>query len=854
MIAFYPPARYFPRLARRFASMKNLLFDAMNRSHRFFRTVLYITTLLAALGISQRLSAQADLPANIDNGLRRILTTETHRPTAVPSGGKRPSRASFQRSIIRDSEQRVQVEIHLNGKVPLATVRNQLTQLGAKVMTENNTYRHGAISAFVSPNHIADVARSEGVLSVTLSHRPRKNVGATTSGGVFLLQTDMLNGQGLDGTGQTIGVLSDSYDTAVNDLFGDPLTIHAAQDVASGDLPGPGNPNNPNPVVVIEDFNDPDAADEGRAMLQIVHDVAPKAKLAFATAFISKMDFADNIRKLRTDANCDVIVDDILYTEEPMFSDGLLAQAVDDVANSSVLAGPKCLFFSSATNYQGGGYASDFIPVPDMTARAGLPNQNVKLNQVPANLTSGGFHNFNTDPAGPVDISQTFMVPAGMTIEFSFQWNDPFDQTPAPPDRPGVTTDYNILIFDADGNYLPDASGTADNFSTQEAIEDIFVENTGATDANYQIVVTRAGTVPITPVANKIRYLAINDFGEGVGAEEYYQPKAASTHGHNSANGAISVAAYIYDDDPSNPVAPPFTPFIEEYTSPGLSTIFFDSTGKRLNTAEVRMKPEVAGPDGVNTTFFGDDYEGDGFPNFFGTSAAAPHVAGVAALLLQKAGGPGSLSVAQVRALLEQNVTLEHDLDPLFCQAVGRQSTLTRRTRRFSGATVTLSGCGNSSNASAHDANFFTLTFDSSRRRESLRSITINLTNAFLAFDTTPGTGFPFTLGRLVNIDASQISVDAPANTADIPSITLTFAPGSFKRGTSISFGIDRDFIGEGGGNTGDYLEFGEFFAITTRNNLRGVFFNNYGFGFTDLDGFGLINAVRTAERVTPAP
>ena len=159
---------------------------------------------------------------------------------------------------------------------------------------------------------------------------------------MFQLHTDTLNAQGLDGTGQTVGVLSDSYDTATLDLFGDPLTIHAAEDIASGDLPGPGNPNNPNPVIVIEDFPDPDAADEGRAMLQIVHDVAPKAKLAFATAFVSKMGFADNIRKLRTDAHCSVIVDDIIYTEEPMFSDGIIAQAVDDVVTSSVLDGPKC--------------------------------------------------------------------------------------------------------------------------------------------------------------------------------------------------------------------------------------------------------------------------------------------------------------------------------------------------------------------------------------------------------------------------------------------------------------------------------------------------------------------------------
>src|SRR5215212_358497 len=586
--------------------------------HSAIISIFAIGLFVSVLGAS----AQSDLPTNIDNGLRRLIASgQTKAASSTSAQAPSRRRLTFERSIVRDAQQRVLVEIHLNGRVPLATVREQLATMDAKITAQTASYRHGALTAFVPSARVAEVARIQGVLSVTLSHRPRKNVGATTSGGVFVLHTDTLNSQGFDGSGETIGVLSDSYDTAVTDLAGEPLTLHAAQDVASGDLPGPGNPTNSNPVNVVEDFNDPTSADEGRAMLQIVHDVAPKAKLAFATAFISKMGFADNIRKLRTDANCDVIVDDILYTEEPMFSDGIIAQAVNDITNSSVLAGPKGVYFSSATNYQGGGYVADFNPVSDVTARAGLPNQHVMLDQVPAGLTTGGFHNFNPEAAGPADTSQTFTVSADTTLEFSFQWNDPFDQTPAPPDFPGVTTDYNILIFDAAGNYLPDVSGTADNFSTQEAIEDILVENAGDSDATYQIVITRAGTSPATPVATKLRYLAVDDFG-GVGAEEYYQATAPSGHGHNSAAAAISVAAYVYDDDPTDPVAPPFTPFVEEFSSAGGMSNFFDDTGKRLNSADVRVKPDVAAPDGVNTTFFGDDYEGDGFPNFFGTSAA----------------------------------------------------------------------------------------------------------------------------------------------------------------------------------------------------------------------------------------
>ena len=802
-----------------------------------------IATLVVCLAATPMLLAASDVPGNVDNGLRRLL--QNHGQSRSITGAV-ANPANRRLAPIRDKQDRVAVEIYLDGKVPLAQLRDQLIAAGANIVAENAAYRQGVFSAFVPSAKISDIAHLPGVLSMSLTRRPHTNVGATTSGGALLLKTDLLNSQGLDGTGETIGVLSDSFDTAQTDLAGAPLTIHAAQDVATGDLPGPGNPNNPNPVFVVEEFSGApeDSIDEGRAMLQIVHDVAPKAKLAFATGFISKVDFANNIRRLRTDAHCDVIVDDINYSEEPMFSDGIIAQAVNDVVSSSTLAGTKSVYFSSASNAEGGGYLSTFNPISDATARAGLPGENVKLDQVSPSLTSGGFHNFNPDPAGPPAISQTFIVTGGTTMQFTLQWNDPFDQPN------GVTTDYNVLVFDAEGNFLSQVSGTSNNFMTQEALEDIMVENSGA-DARFQVVISRAGNTPASPVADKIRYLAMDDFG-GLGAENFYQPKAPASYGHNTAVGAISTAAYVYDDQPSNPPAPPFTPALEDFSSAGGAVTIYQFNPDGSRSTEVRFKPDIAAPDGGNTTFFGDDYEGDGFPNFFGTSAAAPHAAAVAALLMQKAGGPASLSAAQVKNILQRSVTMQHDLDAFFSQAVARPVRVTRRTKRFSGGTVTVSGCGNSSNASAHDTSFFNITFDSTKRGETLSSVTIDINPAGLKFDTTSDTGFPFTLGKLVNISPADITVDVAPGDESVEAITLRFTPGAFTPGTSISFGIDRDFVGDGAGNQGDLLERAVVTASTNRNNLKGSFVNDYGFGFSFADGFGLINAIKAVSEVNP--
>src|SRR5262245_32973656 len=149
------------------------------------------------------------------------------------------------------------------------------------------------------------------------------NQGSVTSkGDVAHNVSAARNFFGVSGTGVKIGVRSASV-------------YFRAQSVATGNLP----PD----VPVLPGQSGVPGSGEGTAMLEIVHDMAPGAKLFFATAFNSIESFADNIRALRA-AGCDVIVDDIIYFAESPFHDDIVTTAVNDVIADGAM------YFSSAGN------------------------------------------------------------------------------------------------------------------------------------------------------------------------------------------------------------------------------------------------------------------------------------------------------------------------------------------------------------------------------------------------------------------------------------------------------------------------------------------------------------------------
>lgn len=113
--------------------------------------------------------------------------------------------------------------------------------------------------------------------------------GSVTTQGDLAQRSNLVRLFGLDGSGSKIGVISDSYNAGGG--------AAAAAEVLAGDLPGVGNPEGHLTPVQVADS--PSGSNEGRAMLQIVHDVAPGATLAFGTGNGGIANFANQITALR---------------------------------------------------------------------------------------------------------------------------------------------------------------------------------------------------------------------------------------------------------------------------------------------------------------------------------------------------------------------------------------------------------------------------------------------------------------------------------------------------------------------------------------------------------------------------
>ena len=423
----------------------------------------------------------------------------------------------------------------------------------------------------------------------------------------------------VSGAGVKVGVLSDSYDNLGT----------AKKGIKQGELPGPSNPFHFNkPVEVLEDL-DSGGADEGRALLEIVHDVAPGSSLAFHTAYLGEADFAQGIQDL-ADRGCRVIADDVSYLDEPFFQDGIIAQSVDESKKKGVS------YFSSAGNEGANSYEHRY------------QSSDVEL----LGPGSGTAHNFSA-PGDPPVYGQPVYIPPGGSLVSSFQW----DESSFSASGVGSTSDLDIYLLDRDGNVV--AGGATDNIASGEPVE-LFGYDNDTPDSTFFIVIMKfAGPDP-----HHLKYILFDDAQFYATTPAIPGVLSGTCFGHAKAAGAIATGAAWYQETPAYGLDPAL---IEYYSSYGGIPNYFDTEGNRIKPL-VRKKPDLTAPDGVNTSFFNPfDYpdgafDGDSYPNFFGTSAAAPHAAGVAALMIE-AQKLNTLTPDQIRGVMSSN-TSDMD-DPL---------------------------------------------------------------------------------------------------------------------------------------------------------------------------------------------
>ncbi|MFH1262971.1 MAG: S8 family serine peptidase [Pseudomonadota bacterium] len=417
----------------------------------------------------------------------------------------------------------------------------------------------GIVQAWIPNEEIDRVASLSFVRNIRPPKYPVLRTGGTMTEGDAVVRGDILRASGFTGSHARVGVISDGVD-------------NLAESVASGDLPSG--------ITTHGTCTMPTTCNEGTAILEIIHDIAPGAALSFG-AVGTDLEFIQRLDDLEAD-NCQIIIDDLGFYDEPVFEDGQIALAVKAKTDSGII------YVSSAGNDGESSYQADF-------------NNN------------GGYHDFGVTAGETSDLGMKVFLPAGGWFDVYFQWNDKFGT--------GVVNDYT-LEFRINGTPIPTPTPipTTTTTPTPTPIENPLRIVTFPYNTTYPSV--QHVEVRVKKLSGADRRIQLFFMGYGY-PEEYVTPQG-SIFGHPAIADVLAVGAIRY----STPTQ------IEYFSSLGPSLIYYDNTvapsgtPTPFPTPTIRAKPDVAGIDGVSVSGAGEFHT-----PFYGTSAAAPHVAAVAALL-----------------------------------------------------------------------------------------------------------------------------------------------------------------------------------------------------------------------------
>ncbi len=553
--------------------------------YRFF--FIFTTLVIFFFTANESLSSLSDLAMGINKDIdREDLIRLKEGEGKVSSQILNTVNKIQSQGITRDklSELRTEefssalVKVNKSGAIQVYIYVDEVTDENIKslsdldVSIEIANKKLAIIQGWIHFYRMDEVSSLDFVIKITPPSYGTPRAGSVNTEGDEVMRSDEVrNNLGIDGSGVIVGAISDGVQ-------------NIASSQATGDLPGD--------ICIV----DPGSDDEGTALLEIIYDIAPGASLAFAGSE-STLEFIQSIDNLINICNVDVIVDDLGFFGQPFFEDGSVADAVSDAINQGIV------FVSAAGNDADGQHYQalyeDTNPVLD--ANMGNP--------------LADFHDFGIAAGDVTDIGMPLLIGPGEVVTVFLQWNDPaLGDTQ---DNVGLSSnDYDLFLIPFTANFLcvigEDIIIGCRSFSLQDGSQDPFEV---VTILNTSIIDLLLIDVGINRFSGEPRTLEMFINGPGIFTD--YPTSSDSIFGHPAVPEVITVGAVPWDD--------PLT--VEPFSSQGPSTIFFP------NFVE-RPKPDIVAPNRVSITGAG------GFPSgspgiFPGTSASAPHVAGVAALILE---------------------------------------------------------------------------------------------------------------------------------------------------------------------------------------------------------------------------
>jgi subtilisin family serine protease len=464
----------------------------------------------------------------VDSHLRRLAWPDQLEAQVLP-----PS------SVPPPWHQGAWLHVYVKPRTTAQDVLDALRARGLAIERVNDDF--AIVQGWITPADVPGLANLDAVTAITPVLPSFHQTGAVTSEGDMASRANLVRALGYDGTGVTVGVISNGIGS-----------LASAQ--ATGDLS----------TVTVPPGCQAGSGDEGTAMLEIVHDLAPGAPLLFSSGAGGSLEFINSVKCLQA-AGARIIVDDEALPDQPFFEDGPAAATV----RTAVQAGVS--YITSAGNFAQVHVEEQYCPGPD------------------------GLHDFS---CGTGAVAVGMIVPPGEQVQCFLQWNDPFG---------GSANNYDLLAVDTFGDLLDKSTRPQDG--TQDPFE--FVTWTNPLPSAVEVHV---GIVLVSG-APRLLDLFCPMPSEEPGSLLFVAPTpGGSIFGHAAVPEVVTAAAID--------VMIPGLTTVEPYSSEGPVQIFFPAS-------EMRSKPDLAGFDDVSTTL-------PDLSPFRGTSAAAPHVAAVAALLLNK--------------------------------------------------------------------------------------------------------------------------------------------------------------------------------------------------------------------------